>query len=82
MREYAPAEVIDLAAKFRPGNQAWLAQRWERGADVSLTGQEAEEMSKVTRHLALWQCMRAAQSFMNLPFYRVNYYSLQGGWSQ
>lgn len=49
-REYTPTELIDMVVKFkqkaRESTQAWLVWLWDLGDDsISLTGQEAQEMS-------------------------------------
>ena len=63
MRDYIPAELINIAAMFQPeareSIQALLAQLWDTGGNgVSLTGQEAEKMSNIPTHPALWQHLR------------------------
>lgn len=49
-REYTPTELIDMVVKFkqkaRESTQAWLVWLWDVGDhSISLTGQEAQEMS-------------------------------------
>ena len=53
MREYMPAELIDIAAKFqqkaRENIQAWYVQLRDTGNNgISLTGKEAGKMSNIT----------------------------------
>ena len=59
-REYTPTEFIDMVVKFkqkaRESTQAWLVWLWDVGDDsISLTGQEAQEMSNKVTHPVLWQ---------------------------
>lgn len=61
VREYAPTDFIDIAAKFqqktRESIQAWLVWLWVMGGDgISLTRKEAEKKSNITTYPAFWKC--------------------------
>ena len=70
MREYTLTELIAIAAKFqqkvRESTQCPMGYgRWGDGDGISLRGQEAEKMSNITTHPALWQCLPDVQGLQD-----------------
>ena len=62
MREYTLIDLFDIAAKFKHKARVSVAMGY-RGPGISLTGKEAEKMSNITTHPALWQYLHGLQGF-------------------